>query len=113
MDLDIDKVDKLKVVELRTALGEAGLDTKGTKPILVARLKSYLESKNGEDAAAEEAEAEKEPEAEVKEEAKPAEEGKYFKSTFSLSNFYFLMLFEFCFSLIQLTSIFLSIRNEF
>ena len=78
MDLDIDKVDKLKVVELRTALGEAGLDTKGTKPILVARLKSYLESKNGEDAAAEEAEAEKEPEAEVKEEAKPAEEGKYF-----------------------------------
>lgn len=70
MDLDIDKVDKLKVVELRTALGEAGLDTKGTKPILVARLKSYLESKNGEDAAAEEAEAEKEPEAEVKEEGK-------------------------------------------
>ena len=85
MDLDIDKVDKLKVVELRTALGEAGLDTKGTKPILVARLKSYLESKNGEDAAAEEAEAEKEPEAEVKEEAKPAEEGKYFTNHSFLS----------------------------
>ena len=45
MDLEIDKVDKLKVVELRTALGEAGLDTKGYKPILGARLKNYLESK--------------------------------------------------------------------
>ena len=98
MDLEIDKVDKLKVVELRTALGEAGLDTKGTKPILVARLKSYLESKNGEDAAAEEAEAEKEPEAEVKEEAKPAEEGKHFfysaeDNPIVLSNF--IILFSF------------------
>lgn len=87
MDLEIDKVDKLKVVELRTALGEAGLDTKGTKPILVARLKSYLESKNGEDAAAEEAEAEKEPEAEVKEEAKPAEEGKHFFTVQKITRF--------------------------
>lgn len=100
MDLEIDKVDKLKVVELRTALGEAGLDTKGTKPILVARLKSYLESKNGEDAAAEEAEAEKEPEAEVKEEAKPAEEGKHFfysaevDNPIVLSNFIILFSFH-------------------
>ena len=99
MDLEIDKVDKLKVVELRTALGEAGLDTKGTKPILVARLKSYLESKNGEDAAAEEAEAEKEPEAEVKEEAKPAEEGKHFfysaeDNPIFLSNFIILFSFH-------------------
>ena len=100
MDLDIDKVDKLKVVELRTALGEAGLDTKGTKPILVARLKSYLESKNGEDAAAEEAEAEKEPEAEVKEEAKPTEEGKHFffysaeDNPIFLSNFIILFSFH-------------------
>ena len=72
MDLDIDKVDKLKVVELRTALGEAGLDTKGTKPILVARLKEYLESKNVEPE-----EAEEQPAEEVKEEEKEADQGTY------------------------------------
>ena len=90
MDLEIDKVDKLKVVELRTALGEAGLDTKGTKPVLVARLKSYLESKTGDTVAApaatEAAEAEKEPEAEpeaVAEEAKPDEPGKLTLFTFN------------------------------
>ena len=40
---DIDP-EKMKVVELRSALAEHGLDTKGNKPVLVARLKSFLES---------------------------------------------------------------------
>ena len=44
MDIDIENVDKLKVAELRALLSSHELDTKGTKPILVARLKSYLES---------------------------------------------------------------------
>ena len=35
-------VDKLKVAELRTELSKRGLDTKGTKPILLARLKEAL-----------------------------------------------------------------------
>merc|ERR1711956_59314 len=43
-DIDIENVDKLKVAELRALLSSHELDTKGTKPILVARLKSYLES---------------------------------------------------------------------
>ncbi|XP_011689250.1 PREDICTED: heterogeneous nuclear ribonucleoprotein U isoform X2 [Wasmannia auropunctata] len=34
---------KLKVVELRAALGERGLDTKGNKPVLVERLRKALE----------------------------------------------------------------------
>ena len=44
MDIEIDNVDKLKVTELRALLSSHELDTKGTKPILVARLTSYLES---------------------------------------------------------------------
>ena len=77
MDLDVDKLDKLKVVELRAALGEAGLDTKGTKPVLVARLKEHLEAQKApaEEAAEEQAEAEAEPEAKT-EDAKPADERK-------------------------------------
>ena len=43
---DIDP-KKMKVVELRSALAEHGLDTKGNKPVLVARLKSFLESQGG------------------------------------------------------------------
>ena len=43
---DIDP-EKMKVVELRSALAEHGLDTKGNKPVLVARLKSFLESQGG------------------------------------------------------------------
>merc|ERR1712039_327217 len=43
-DIDIENVDKLKVAELRALLSSHDLDTKGTKPILVTRLKSYLES---------------------------------------------------------------------
>ena len=33
------EIEKLKVADLRAALGGRGLDTKGTKPILVQRLK--------------------------------------------------------------------------
>ena len=33
------EIEKLKVADLRQALGGRGLDTKGTKPILVQRLK--------------------------------------------------------------------------
>ena len=43
MNIEIANVDKLKVAELRTVLSSHELDTKGTKPILVERLKSYLE----------------------------------------------------------------------
>ena len=34
--------DKMKVADLRAALQERGLDTKGTKPVLVARLQVCL-----------------------------------------------------------------------
>ena len=43
MNIEIANVDKLKVAELRTVLSSHELDTKGTQPILVERLKSYLE----------------------------------------------------------------------
>ena len=60
-ELDYDSIAKLKVAELRTALGDYGLDSKGTKPILVARLQSYMESQqsqnNGAGTQAENAEA--------------------------------------------------------
>jgi hypothetical protein len=35
-------MDKLKVAELRTELQKLGQDTKGTKPILLTRLKEAL-----------------------------------------------------------------------
>eukprot|EP00096_Caligus_rogercresseyi_P005787 TRINITY_DN217_c0_g1_i4.p1 TRINITY_DN217_c0_g1~~TRINITY_DN217_c0_g1_i4.p1 ORF type:complete len:524 (+),score=158.84 TRINITY_DN217_c0_g1_i4:154-1572(+) len=37
------EIEKLKVAELRTELTHRGLDTKGTKPILVARLKEAIQ----------------------------------------------------------------------
>ena len=43
MNIEIANVDKLKVAELRTVLSSHELDTKGTQPILVERLRSYLE----------------------------------------------------------------------
>ena len=46
-ELDYESVPKMKVTDLRSALEDAGLDAKGTKPILVARLQSYIESQNG------------------------------------------------------------------
>ena len=36
------EIEKLKVADLRAALNGRGLDTKGTKPILVQRLKVRL-----------------------------------------------------------------------
>ncbi|XP_014480328.1 PREDICTED: heterogeneous nuclear ribonucleoprotein U isoform X2 [Dinoponera quadriceps] len=39
---------KLKVVELRAALAERGLDVKGNKPVLVERLRKALEEENQE-----------------------------------------------------------------
>ncbi len=35
-------IEKLKVAELRTELGKLGEDTKGTKPILINRLREAL-----------------------------------------------------------------------
>ena len=40
--------EKMKVAELRAALQEKGLDTKGTKPVLVARLQEALEAEKKE-----------------------------------------------------------------
>jgi len=40
----MDNVDEMKVAELREELSARGLDTKGTKPILVKRLKEYMEA---------------------------------------------------------------------
>ena len=57
---DIDP-EKMKVVELRSALAEHGLDTKGNKPVLVARLRSFLEVQGGGGATETPAETEAEP----------------------------------------------------
>lgn len=57
--------DKMKVADLRTALQDRGLDTKGTKPVLVARLQEALDSEKGEEKMETET-------VEVKEETKPA-----------------------------------------
>ena len=40
--------EKMKVAELRAALQEKGLDTKGTKPVLVARLQEAMDAENKE-----------------------------------------------------------------
>ena len=42
------EIEKLKVADLRAALGGRGLDTKGTKPILVQRLKVILKKSYNE-----------------------------------------------------------------
>ena len=69
MDIDPANVDKLKVAELRALLSTHDLDTKGTKPILVARLRSYLESLPSQDAVAVAAE----PEAKTEDKTESAE----------------------------------------
>ena len=40
--MPIENLDKMKVAELRAELAKLGMDTKGTKPILLARLKEAL-----------------------------------------------------------------------
>ena len=64
--------DKMKVAELRAALQERGLDTKGTKPVLVGRLQSALDAENPP--AEEEAAAAVEATEETTEETKMEEE---------------------------------------
>jgi len=66
--------DKMKVAELRAALQERGLDTKGTKPVLVGRLQSALDAENPP--AEEEAAAAVEATEETTEETKMEEEVK-------------------------------------
>merc|ERR1711956_66044 len=77
MDIEIANVDKLKVAELRALLSSHELDTKGTKPILVARLTSYLESLPPKDpnAPVVEAVAVAAPEADEETAEEPMEEG--------------------------------------
>lgn len=41
-ELDPNKLDKLKVAELQKELGARGLDTKGKKSLLIARLKKAI-----------------------------------------------------------------------
>jgi len=65
--------EKMKVAELRAALQERGLDTKGTKPVLVARLQEAIEAEKKEPTP--EPESEKVEESEAMEET-PAEEAK-------------------------------------
>ncbi|GFO50470.1 heterogeneous nuclear ribonucleoprotein u-like protein 1 [Plakobranchus ocellatus] len=63
---DIDP-EKLKVAELRDELKARGLDTKGNKAALVARLKEALESNVDEEEDVEQAEAEEQEDYEVQE----------------------------------------------
>ena len=49
-ELNYESVSKMKVAELRSALEDHGLDSKGTKPILVARLQSYMENQPSQNA---------------------------------------------------------------
>jgi len=44
-----DAPDKMKVADLRAALQERGLDTKGTKPVLVARLQDALKTETNKE----------------------------------------------------------------
>jgi len=75
-DIDIENVDKLKVAELRALLSSHDLDTKGTKPILVTRLKSYLESlpAGGGESSPVKADAEPEEKEEAPADEEPMEE---------------------------------------
>ena len=69
-------IDKLKVAELRTELSNRGLDTKGTKPVLLARLREAMASDASPDnnAEAEEAGQEEVAEAQEEKEASPEPE---------------------------------------
>ena len=67
--------DKMKVAELRAALQERGLDTKGTKPVLVGRLQAALDAEKPpeEEAAMETETAEETPEAKSEEKVESEE----------------------------------------
>jgi heterogeneous nuclear ribonucleoprotein U-like protein 1 len=65
--------DKMKVAELRAALQERGLDTKGTKPVLVARLQEAFDAEKVEEAPVEEAPVEEAPVEEAVPEVEAAE----------------------------------------
>ena len=41
--MDVSKLDKMKVIDLRKELETRGLDTKGVKAVLVERLRAFLE----------------------------------------------------------------------
>merc|ERR1712115_188278 len=70
--------DKMKVAELRAALQERGLDTKGTKPVLVGRLQAALDAEKPpeEEAAMETAEETAETKSEEKMETGESSEEK-------------------------------------
>jgi len=88
-ELNYESVSKMKVAELRSALEDHGLDSKGTKPILVARLQSYMENLPSQNAEPEPMQLEStEPEAkkhkllntnikEMAEESSPAKKAKF------------------------------------
>jgi len=62
--------DKMKVAELRSALQERGLDTKGTKPVLVARLQEAFDAEKPAEEEVKEEETTEAPAAEVATEEK-------------------------------------------
>jgi len=70
--------DKMKVAELRAALQERGLDTKGTKPVLVGRLQAALDAEKPpeEESAMETAEETAETKSEEKMETGESSEEK-------------------------------------
>ena len=67
-ELNYDIISKMKVSDLKSALLDHGLDTKGTKPILIARLQSYMESQPSKNAK---------PFEEMAEESSPAKKAKF------------------------------------
>lgn len=46
--MDVAKLEKMKVVDLRNELQSRGLDTKGVKAVLVERLRAYVEGGAGD-----------------------------------------------------------------
>lgn len=45
--MDLAKLDKMKVVDLRNELQTRGLDTKGVKAVLIERLRAHVEGSAG------------------------------------------------------------------
>merc|ERR1712098_953502 len=76
--LNMTEPEKMKVAELRAALQERGLDTKGTKPVLVGRLQAALDAEKPpeEEAAMETAEETAETKSEEKVETGESSEEK-------------------------------------